>query len=75
MYFGDSLVAQLVKNQLEMQETPVWFLVWGRSAGEGLGHPLQYFGASLVVQVVKNARAMWEIWFNPWLGMILWRRE
>ena len=28
MYFEDSLVAQLVKNQLEMQETPVWFLVW-----------------------------------------------
>ena len=47
----------------------------GRSAGEGLGHPLQYFWASLVVQVVKNAPAMWETWFNHWVGMIPWRRE
>ena len=32
----------------------------GRSAGEGLGYPLQYFGASLVAQLVKNLPAMWE---------------
>ena len=33
----------------------------GKSAGEGMGHPLQYFGASLVAQlVVKNLPAMWE---------------
>ena len=47
----------------------------GRSTEEGIGYPLQYFWASLVAQVVKNAPAMREIWFNPWLGMILWRRE
>ena len=29
-----------------------------RSAGEGLGYPLQYSGASLVTQLVKNFPAM-----------------
>ena len=32
----------------------------GRSAGEGIGHPLQYSWASLVTQMVKNPLAMWE---------------
>ena len=34
----------------------------GRSAGEGIGYPLQYFWASLVAQLVKNLPAMWETW-------------
>ena len=34
----------------------------GRSAGEGIGYPLQYSWASLVAQLVKNLRAMWETW-------------
>ena len=34
----------------------------GRSAGEGIGYPLQYSWASLVAQLVKNLPAMWEIW-------------
>ena len=34
----------------------------GRSAGEGIGYPLQYSGASLVAQLVKNLPAMWETW-------------
>ena len=34
----------------------------GRSAGEGLGYPLQYSWASLVAQLVKNPLAMWETW-------------
>ena len=29
----------------------------GRSAGEGIGYPLQYSWASLVAQLVKNPRA------------------
>ena len=33
-----------------------------RSAGEGIGYPLQYYWASLVAQVVKNPLAMWETW-------------
>ena len=34
----------------------------GRSAGEGIGYPLQYSWASLVAQLVKNMPAMWETW-------------
>ena len=34
----------------------------GRSAGEGIGCPLQYSWASLVAQLVKNLPAMWETW-------------
>ena len=34
----------------------------GRSAGEGIGYPLQYSWASLLVQLVKNSPAMWEAW-------------
>ena len=34
----------------------------GRSAGEGIGYPLQYSRASLVAQLVKNLPAMWETW-------------
>ena len=34
----------------------------GRSAGEGIGYPLQYCWASLVAQLVKNSPAMWETW-------------
>ena len=34
----------------------------GRSAGEGIGYPLQYSWASLVAQPVKNPPAMWETW-------------
>ena len=34
----------------------------GRSAGEGIGCPLQYSWASLVVQLIKNPPAMRETW-------------
>ena len=34
----------------------------GRSAGEGVGYPLQCSWASLVAQLVKNPPAMWETW-------------
>ena len=34
----------------------------GRSAGDGIGYPLQYSWASLVTQTVKNPPAMREIW-------------
>ena len=33
-----------------------------RSAGEGLGYPLQYSWASVVAQLVKNLPAMWKTW-------------
>ena len=34
----------------------------GRSAGEGIGYPLQYSWASPVALLVKNLPAMWETW-------------
>ena len=34
----------------------------GRSAGEGIGYPLQYSWASPVAQLVRNLLAMWETW-------------
>ena len=37
----------------------------GRSAGEGIGHPLQYSWASVVAQLVENLPAMWENWVRP----------
>ena len=37
----------------------------GRSAGEGIGYPLQYSWASLVAQLVKNLPAVWETWVRP----------
>ena len=43
----------------------------GRSAGEGIGYPLQNPWASLVGQLVKNLPAMRE----TWVGTIPWRRE
>ena len=34
----------------------------GRSAGEGIGYPLQYSWASLDAQLIKNLPAMQETW-------------
>ena len=34
----------------------------GKSAGEGIGYPLQYPWALLVAQLVKNPPAFWETW-------------
>ena len=34
----------------------------GRSAGEGIGYPLQHSWASVVVQLIKNSPAMQETW-------------
>ena len=44
----------------------------GRSAGEGIGYPLQYSWASLVAQLVRNLPAMQEtqetvsMLYSPW---------
>ena len=43
----------------------------GRSAGEGIGYPLQYSWTSLVAQLVKNPPAVWETWVQS-LG---WEEE
>ena len=36
----------------------------GRSAGEGIGYPLQYSWASLAAQLVKNLPAVQETWVH-----------
>ena len=46
-----------------------------KSAGEGIGYPLQYSWASLVAQLVKNPPAMWETWVRSLVRKIPWRRE
>ena len=43
-------------------EDPGWIPGSGRSAGEGIGCPLQYSWASLVAQLVRNLPAMQETW-------------
>ena len=47
----------------------------GRSAGKGIGYPLQYSWASLAAQLVKNPPTMWETWVQSLVGKILWRKE
>ena len=48
---------------------------WGRSAGEGMGYPLQHSWASLVAQLVKNPPTMQET-LVQFLGQkIPWRRD
>ena len=57
-----------------------------RSAGEGIGYPLQCSWASLVAQLVKNLPAMWETWVQSlgwedplekgkaiWSSILAWR--
>ena len=47
----------------------------GRSPGEEISYPFQYSWASLVAQLVNNLPAMWETWFDLWVGKISYRRE
>ena len=57
-----SLMAQLVKNPLSMQETPVKFLGGADLLEKGMGYPLQYSWTSLVAQLVKNLPVVQETW-------------
>ena len=53
----------MVKNPPAVQETLV-IPGSGRSAGEGIGYPLQYSWASLLAQLVKNPPAMQKTWIR-----------
>ena len=59
MGFSDSLVG---KESACNAGDPSLIPGSGRSAGEGIGHPLPYSWACLVAQLVKNPPAMWETW-------------
>ena len=50
------------KDPPAMQETPQLVPELGRSAGEGIGYPLQDSWASLVAQLVKNLPTVQETW-------------
>ena len=67
MGFPDSSVG---KESACSAEDPGSILGLGRSAGEGIGYPLQYSWVSLVAQMVKNLPAMREAWvqFLGWDG-------
>ena len=58
----DSPIAQLVKKSACNAEDSGLIPGSGRSAGEGIGCPLQYSWASQVAQLVKNLPAMRETW-------------
>ena len=53
-YSWASLVAQLVKNLLTMQETWVWALGWEDSPGEGISYSLQYSGLENSVDYIVH---------------------
>ena len=55
-------MAQLVKESDCNMRDPGLIPGSGRSAGEGIGYPLQYSWASLVAQMGKNPPAMQETW-------------
>ena len=59
IYTRPSLVAQLVTCKAG---DPGLIPESGRSAGGGIGYPLQYSWASLVAHKVKNSPAMQETW-------------
>ena len=57
-----SLVSSVGKESAYNRRDPGSIPGSGRSAGEGIGYPLQYSWASLVAQTVKNPSAMRETW-------------
>ena len=57
-----SLVAQLVKKSAWNAGDPSLIPGSGRSAGEGIGYPLEYSWASFVAQLVKNPPTVRETW-------------
>ena len=72
MGFSDSSVG---KESACNAGDPGWIPGSGRSAGEGIGYPLQYSWASLVAQLVMNLPAMQETWVQSLGWKIPWRRE
>ena len=71
MRFPDSSVG---KESTCNAEDPSLIPGSGRSAGEGIGYPLQYSWASLVTQLVKNLPAMQETWVQSlgWEDLLKW---
>ena len=64
LFCEESLIAQLVKKSTCNAGDPGSIPGSGRSAGKGIGYPIQYSWASLVAQLVKNPPAVWETWIQ-----------
>ena len=68
MYFDVTIVSffysSIGKQSACDAEDPSSISGLGRSAGEGIGYPLQYSWASLVAQLVKSPPAMRETWLQ-----------
>ena len=68
---GASLIASVGKESACNARDCGLILGSRRSAGEGIGYPLQYSWASLVGNLVKNPPALWEtyvrslVWEDP----------
>ena len=73
LLWSTSLTEQLVKESTCNAGDPSSIPGLGRSAGEGIGYPLQYPWASLVAQLVKLQCG--RPGFVPCVGKIPWRRE
>ena len=73
------MIAQLVKNQSAVQETPVRFLGWEEPLEKGkVTHSsilASKFWASLEAQLVKNPPAVQRPRFDLWVGKIPLRRK
>ena len=67
MGFSDSSVS---KESASNEGDTSSILGWEKSAGEGIGYPLQYYWASFVAQLQCGRPG-----FNPWVEKITWRRE
>ena len=57
----------LEKGMVTFSSILAWKIPWTEEPGRPQ--------ASLVAQMVKNLPAMQEIWFNPQVGKIPWKRE
>ena len=63
-YSWASLMAQLVKNLLEMRETWVWSPGWEDPLGEGKVYPLQYSGLENSIDCIDHGVAKSQTWLS-----------
>ena len=70
-----SLIAQLVKNLPAMQETQVQFLGREDPLEKGQATHSSILGLPLWLSCLRICLQCGRPGFNPWVGMILWRRE
>ena len=72
MLLWASLIVQFVKESACNAGDQGFIPGSGRSAGKGIGYPLQYSWASLVAQLVKTLPTMRETWVRSlgWVDLL-----